>query len=558
MITDAELLQRYVNERSEPAFAELVRRHVGLVYSAALRQLAGDAHLAQEVAQTVFTALARKADSLTSRPTLAGWLYLSTHHAAAQAVRSGQRRRVREQEARAMHEILADNDGAAANDWDRVRPVLDNAMRALSEADREAVLLRYFERRPFDEIGAALNMTADAARMRVERALEKLRVLLGRGGITSTSAALAAALSQQALVATPAGLAAAVTGTALAGAGVAAGAGFFMSTPILVTGAIALAAIGATVYQTRQLQQVEQQAVALTRERDGVQAKLRDAERRAAQIAQQNATMKRDLDGLFANKGGASGGPAKSMAVAPTPATEERWAFTAVAPSKEGTLTLRDTPADPAEAKREIRAVNGAATDSTYAALYRQMGWTKAQSDQFRELMLDVNERRDVQFRATTVAARAQNPNLGRAEMQPLFEESVAQSRVDAEATVRGAFGEAAAQGLRRYQETLVGRSTATQLATSLFYSDSPLTPAQADRLTEIIAANARTPDGKTSLGALDSEAMFAQAQTMLTPTQLAALRQIDARRKLERERITEAGTTGGSLTVTPKRNDAP
>jgi len=92
MTTDAELLKHYATQKSEAAFAQLVQRHLALVYSTALRQLNGDPHLAQDVAQTVFMTLARKATSLTGHATLAGWLYLSTHHAAAQVVRSNRRR----------------------------------------------------------------------------------------------------------------------------------------------------------------------------------------------------------------------------------------------------------------------------------------------------------------------------------------------------------------------------------------------------------------------------------------------------------------------------------
>jgi RNA polymerase sigma factor (sigma-70 family) len=207
MSTDAELLRRYVTQKSESAFTELVQRHVALVYSTALRQLGGDAHLAQDVTQTVFTALARKAESLTGRSALAGWLYLGAHHAAAQAVRTDQRRRAREQEAHIMHELFSPEASALPTEWGRVRPVLDDALRELRDDDREAVLLRFFERRPFAEIGAALNMSEDAARMRTDRALDKLHALLARRGITSTGAALSVALSNQAMVATPAGLA---------------------------------------------------------------------------------------------------------------------------------------------------------------------------------------------------------------------------------------------------------------------------------------------------------------------------------------------------------------
>ncbi|MGA2179858.1 MAG: sigma factor [Verrucomicrobiota bacterium] len=98
MTPDCELLRRYAGTKSEEAFAELVRRHVNLVYSAALRQVNGDVHLAQDVAQTVFTDLARKAVSLLRRSTLTGWLYTSAHFAAAKAVRTEQRRHAREQE----------------------------------------------------------------------------------------------------------------------------------------------------------------------------------------------------------------------------------------------------------------------------------------------------------------------------------------------------------------------------------------------------------------------------------------------------------------------------
>ena len=230
MRDDAELLREYAEERSEDAFAELVRRHLGLVYNAALRQAGGDTHLAQDVAQRVFADLARKAGALGGRAVLAGWLYTSTRYAAVQVVRSEQRRRIREQEAQRMNEIFAGEgrtmragngsevDGATI-DWEQVKPVIDDALHALGERDREAVLLRFFEGRTFGEVGARLSVSDDAARMRVDRALEKLRGLLKRRGVTSTSAALSMALGGQAMAAAPAGLAASVVGTVLASAG---------------------------------------------------------------------------------------------------------------------------------------------------------------------------------------------------------------------------------------------------------------------------------------------------------------------------------------------------
>src|SRR5882672_9164967 len=123
---DASLLRRFARDRADDAFAELVRRHLGLVYAAALRQVGGDAHLAQDVAQLVFTDLARKASALAGRDTLAGWLHTSTHHAAANAVRAERRRHKREEEAHAMQELS--NDAPSDNAWAQVRPVLDDTL----------------------------------------------------------------------------------------------------------------------------------------------------------------------------------------------------------------------------------------------------------------------------------------------------------------------------------------------------------------------------------------------------------------------------------------------
>ena len=269
MTDDAELLRRYAEEHDESAFAELVRRHLGLVYHAALRQCGGDAHRAQDVAQSVFTDLARKAAQLARRPVLAGWLYTSTRYAAAQAVRGEVRRQAREREAQAMNEILsgADNDGGT--EWERLRPVIDDVLHALGERDCEAILLRFFEGRAFADVGARLALTEDAARRRVERALEKMRVLLGRRGVTSTCGALAVALSSQVGAAVPAGLAGAIHGAALAGAatgGTAAAITFMSMTKIGIAGSVVVAAATGFWLQHRTHARLEAEFVALQQE----------------------------------------------------------------------------------------------------------------------------------------------------------------------------------------------------------------------------------------------------------------------------------------------------
>ena len=214
MTPDSELLRHFAKTNSEDAFAELVKRHVNLVYSAALRQVGGDAHLAQDVAQTVFTDLARKASSLSRRETLTGWLYTSAHFAAAKIARTENRRRDREE--KFMREPI--HETAPEADWEKLRPMLDEVMHELKETDREAILLRYFENRQFAEVGAKLGLNENAARMRVERALEKLRAIFAKRGIT-TATALASVISANAVQIAPANLAATLTTASIATAG---------------------------------------------------------------------------------------------------------------------------------------------------------------------------------------------------------------------------------------------------------------------------------------------------------------------------------------------------
>lgn len=249
MNDDAELLRRYSDEGSQPAFTELVQRHVDLVYGAALRRTGGDSHRAVEVAQQVFTAVARDARKLSRHTMLPAWLHTATRNAALNLMISEQRRLARETEALAL--AAAGTAGQADQEWSQLQPLLDGAIDELSETDRVAVVLRFLERRPFAEIGAVLKVSEDAARVRTDRALEKLRAILGRSGITSTGAALGAILSTQSIIAAPAGLAAALALNSLAAgaAGISSAAWVsFMSTKLITTVAIVslLAFVGGT------------------------------------------------------------------------------------------------------------------------------------------------------------------------------------------------------------------------------------------------------------------------------------------------------------------------
>src|SRR4051812_20880826 len=187
MNDEIALLREYAEQHSQAAFATLVQRRIGLVYTVALRQVGGDAHLAQDVAQKVFVALARQAATLRQRPTLAGWLCVTTHHLAVDLVRAERRRKTREQSSELMPELTP---ASSATRWDQLRPLLDEAMTTLTEQDRDAVALRFFEGRAFADIGRALQLTEEAARKRVDRALDRMGAALSRRGVTSTSAAI--------------------------------------------------------------------------------------------------------------------------------------------------------------------------------------------------------------------------------------------------------------------------------------------------------------------------------------------------------------------------------
>src|SRR5881394_2370778 len=210
-VNDLDLLQEFAREHSQDAFTALVRRHLDLVYCAALRQVRSP-QLAEEVAQSVFTDLAQSAKRLKSDTVLTAWLYEVTRRTAINVVRGEARRQLREQIAFEMNTI-----NATAADWNQIEPPLDEAMHALDETDRTAVLLRYFENKSLREVGATLGTSDDAAQKRVSRAVERLREFFAKRGVTVGASGLAIVISANAIQAAPIGLAATISSAALAG-----------------------------------------------------------------------------------------------------------------------------------------------------------------------------------------------------------------------------------------------------------------------------------------------------------------------------------------------------
>jgi len=247
------------------AFSELVRRHVDLVYFTAMR-LMGDADAAKDVTQAVFLALARKPSELAKHPVLSGWLHCTARNLSAKNVRSEVRRKAREQEAAAMNEVLS---GPVESTWAEIEPHLDAALGELNPAERDAVMLRYFERKSASEMAGVLEISSDAAQKRVSRGVERMRDYFARRGVVVGANGLILAVGAHATPAAPAGLVATISGAAFAGGtglasvsgGIATTAKILAMTTLkrtLVTTIIAVLT-GVAVYEARQTAQLRTQ-----------------------------------------------------------------------------------------------------------------------------------------------------------------------------------------------------------------------------------------------------------------------------------------------------------
>jgi RNA polymerase sigma factor (sigma-70 family) len=288
---DLDLLGEFIRNQSQDAFTTLVRRHLDLVYCAALRQVRSP-QLAEEVAQSVFIDLARNAARLKPDTILAAWLYEVTRREAIDVVRREARRQLREQIATEMNTM-----NATATDWTHIEPFLDEAMHALDETDRAAVLLRYFENKSLREVGTTLGTSDDAAQKRVSRAVERLREFFAERGVTIGASGLVVVITANAVQAAPVGLAltistgvATLAGTTLTGTATATAIKTIAMTTLqktLITVTIATA-VGTGIYETRQastlrtqVQSLQQQQASsakqiqqLTRDRDEAATKL--------------------------------------------------------------------------------------------------------------------------------------------------------------------------------------------------------------------------------------------------------------------------------------------
>ena len=300
MKADTQLLRDYAEAKSQDAFAELVRRHLDLVYSAALRQVRSP-QLAEEISQSVFTDLARAADQLKPDTVLTAWLYQVARRTAIDVIRRESRRQARE---RLAVEMAAMNTSA---DWTHIEPLLDDAMETLDEPDRAAILLRFFENKSLREVGQSLGTSDDAAQKRVSRAVERLREFFSKRGIAIGASGLIVLVSANAVQSAPVALVATIfTAATLAGTAV------HTSATIATTKAVAMTTLqktvvattiavlaGTGIYQARQNSQLREQNQALQQQQTPLaeqvrqlQTNLTEANSKLADLLAENARAK--------------------------------------------------------------------------------------------------------------------------------------------------------------------------------------------------------------------------------------------------------------------------
>jgi RNA polymerase sigma factor (sigma-70 family) len=297
---DMDLLREFARHNSETAFAELVHRHLNLVYSVALRFTASPGN-AEDVAQAVFIILARKAARLNERTVLTGWLYETTRLTAAGWLRSQKRRQAHEQEA--FMQSTLDQPGTDEV-WRQLAPHLEAGMSRLAERDRTLLALRFYENKTGAEAAALMGIREEAAHKRTARALEKLRKFFTKRGVSSTTAILAGTISANSVQAAPAGLAAKITAAAILSSAAIHSAALIAATKTIAMTTLQksfititiVATVGVGIYEARQattlrhqVQTLQQQQAPLAEQIQQLQRERNDATNRLTDMADELA-----------------------------------------------------------------------------------------------------------------------------------------------------------------------------------------------------------------------------------------------------------------------------
>lgn len=511
-----QLLEKYASGHSEEAFSALVSRHINLVYSAAMRSVNNPSQ-AEEITQSVFVTLARKSRGLGRGTVLSGWLYKTARLTASNFIRTEMRRAHREHQAH-IQSTMNDSEPEA---WMRVGPLLDEAMAQLNEKDRNAIVLRFFEGKPLKEVGDALGASEDAAKMRVARALDKLRDFFQRRGITVPAGALAAAIAENSIQAAPAGLAASV---ASLGAGVVPGSALSVTSLTLAKGAIHImtstkigVAIGACAaaavialqahqvsIQKQTVKQLQEQVAQAAQQAQASQALQAEVEK----LREQNATYARTIEGKQRDVAQARARASAALAAKPPAAA-------AAAGSKGDSFA--DMFKDPAMLEA-MRPQQIATEKMMYGPLVKQLNLSPEQADKFYNILVDNG------IKSLTAM---QSGTLSPEDTQSL------------EADLQSLLGDA---GFAQYKDYTKNDMADQTLWTAMKndFADNPLSEAQQQQLLQAMkgarqSVNARNPLANASdkTASLDqvlqqqeqmNQNVLQQAAAFLSPDQLQTL----------------------------------
>ena len=521
MLDDAELLRQYAAERSEAAFTEFVRRHMDFVYAAALRQLGGDAHHAADVSQYVFNEAARSARALAKHAALKGWLYCTARNASANIVRAERRRQVHEREAHTMQELTRPE--ATANSAE-LQPLIDQALDALNEREREAVFLRFFEDRGYPEIGARFAVTADAARLRIDRALERMKVSLSRRGVAST-AALTGALTAQAAVLAPSGLAGSVASAVLTGTtagGTASALIFFnfMSTSKTVIGiasVLVAVVIGTAIHQAKAPREMADVAVASPLARDSVLEHGAGVEKRTPETIVPKTSLPAPAVSSGAQEAGAPAGNRPMQ-------KQEAAGQVSQNPAVQQWLAAVNDPKVIQDQIAQARVM----TLQRYAILYGELNLDADQKEALTKLFIDKRH-----AAIDLAVAMVQEDTDPRADLDA-FQSRVAAAKQGIDGEIHTLLGDDGFNRYQTYNQQMGIAVVFVRLQEALGNGENALSLKQNNDLRQFLRTN--TFDG------FPTSEVIGAAQNFLTPVQIQALQQAVATEdSIGRARIEEA-----------------
>ncbi len=247
MTDGTELLNRYVRSRSDPDFRALVDHYGGLVFGVAQRRL-GNAELAKEATQNVFIILSKKAATIRNTHKLAGWLHRVAVGECSNLIRKERSHFNKMKQFGEEERAHMTTEPCSTTIADDAKPFLDEAIARLSQADRDAVMLRYYEGQTFGEIGVALGKSEEAIRKRIARALARMSIFLRHKGVRVSTVALGATLPSLLVHPLPTGYASIIAANTSGTVPVAATA---MSAKLIAVGAsLGLLAISIVGFQT--------------------------------------------------------------------------------------------------------------------------------------------------------------------------------------------------------------------------------------------------------------------------------------------------------------------